>query len=89
MVRRQTPREEKRIMKKITMSPEKPASHSEPVMQPMPEPDPPQLRQVHKVVLRVGGKRYEFSHHMEVREITKGPATVIEMPSHAFGAHEN
>jgi hypothetical protein len=31
-------------------------------------------------MLRIGGKRYEFTNRVEVREIVKGPAKVLEMP---------
>jgi hypothetical protein len=31
--------------------------------------------------MNVFGKRFELTSHAEVRDITKGPAIVIEMPS--------
>jgi hypothetical protein len=31
--------------------------------------------------MNVFGKRFQLTSHTEVREITKGPAIVIEMPS--------
>jgi hypothetical protein len=33
-----------------------------------------------RVVLSIGGKRFEVRHRAEVRELPNGPARVIEMP---------
>ena len=38
------------------------------------------LPSAHTVTFRIGGRRYEMTWHSEVREITKGPAKIIEMP---------
>ena len=35
---------------------------------------------VSKVVMTIGGRRYEMVHTISSREITRGPADVIEMP---------
>ena len=45
-----------------------------------PEPDPPADHYTQRVVMRIGGKRYELTTRVEMREIVKGPAKVIEMP---------
>jgi hypothetical protein len=45
-----------------------------------PQSEPPADRHTHKIVLNVFGKRYELTHRVEVREITKGPAKVTVMP---------
>jgi hypothetical protein len=50
-----------------------------------PRPDPPVARYTHKIVLNVFGKRFELTRHVEVREITSGPARVIEMPGSQTG----
>jgi hypothetical protein len=44
-----------------------------------PRPDPADEIRVTKVVLSIGGRRYEMTHTIESREITAGPAEVIEM----------
>jgi hypothetical protein len=49
----------------------------------MSKADPPIIRRVQTIELRIGGKRYELSHHMEIHEIVKGPAIVIEMAAPA------
>jgi len=67
-------------MKTVTISRRNPASAREPVAELKPPPAPPAERHKHKVILNVFGRRFELTSHVEVREITKGPATVIEMP---------
>ncbi len=52
---------------------------TDPIPMPVP-PDPPDARATHRVVLRVGGKRYEIALSVETREITKGPADVVPFP---------
>jgi hypothetical protein len=42
--------------------------------------DPPAACHSRKIVLTIGGKRYELTMHTEVREIRRGPAKLIEMP---------
>ena len=46
-----------------------------------PQPDPPTVQRTRKVVLTIGRKRFELTSHTEVREITRGPAKLIQMPS--------
>jgi hypothetical protein len=45
-----------------------------------PRPDPPAEHHTHRVIMHIGRKRYELTSRVELREITKGPAKVIEMP---------
>ena len=45
-----------------------------------PQSDPSAERYTHRTVLNVFGKRFELTRHVAVREITSGPAKVIEMP---------
>lgn len=33
------------------------------------------------IMLRIGGRRFELTHTIETREITRGPADVVEMPA--------
>lgn len=67
-------------MKRLTIKREKPALAKAPIESLVPHSDPPLARQVHKVILHIGGRRYETTWHSEFREITKGPAQLIEMP---------
>jgi hypothetical protein len=67
-------------MKKTTIDRKDPASVKEPVAELMPPPEPPAERHTHKIMMNVFGRRFELRSHVEVREITKGPAKVIEMP---------
>jgi hypothetical protein len=66
-------------MKRIRINPEKPAAPTRRVEELKPQPDPPVERCAHTVTFRIGGRRYEMTWHSEVREITNGPAKVIEM----------
>jgi len=50
-----------------------------------PRPNPPDGTLVHRVVLTIGGRRHEFIQRWEHREITSGPAKVIEMPERKGG----
>jgi hypothetical protein len=50
-----------------------------------PRPDPPLARRVHTVTMTVGSSRYEMTWYSECREITRGPAKVIEMPGPSAG----
>ena len=70
-------------MKNRTIKRDKPALAEAPVAQLTPNPDPPLERYVRTVTMSVGDRRYEMSWHSEFREITKGPAQVIEMPGPA------
>ena len=67
-------------MKRIRINPKKPAAPAVPVEQIKAETDSPVERCAHTVTFRIGGRRYEMTWHSEVREITKGPAKIIEMP---------
>ena len=67
-------------MKKVTIDRRNPASAKGPVEELTPPPDPPAERRAHRVIMNVFGKRFELTSHVEVREITKGPARVIAMP---------
>jgi hypothetical protein len=67
-------------MKRSTPDGKKPASEKAPVRELVPQYHPPAERAAHKIIMNVGGKRFELTRHLEVREIRKGPAIVIEMP---------
>ena len=67
-------------MKRMTIKPKKPALAKASIEPLVPHPDPPLARHVHSVTLHVGGRRYEMTLHSECREITRGPASVIELP---------
>jgi hypothetical protein len=45
-----------------------------------PLPDAPPERHAHRVILKVSGRRFEITLYAETREITGGPAKIIEMP---------
>jgi hypothetical protein len=47
-------------------------------MKPRPEPPADETR-VTKVVFKIGGRRWEHTHTISTREITAGPAEVIEI----------
>jgi hypothetical protein len=66
-------------MKKVGSEPKGPASGKDAVVELTP-PDPPDERHTHKVIMNVFGRRFELTSYVEVREIKKGPAKVIEMP---------
>jgi hypothetical protein len=66
---------------------DKPAPENPSVEELTPEPDLPAAHQPHRIVIAIAGKRYEFTLHTEVREITKGPAKVIEMPARSSTKH--
>ena len=67
-------------MKRMTINRDKPAPGEAPVEDLTLQPDPPAAHPTRKIALTIAGKRYEFTLHTEVRQITKGPAKVIEMP---------
>jgi hypothetical protein len=67
-------------MKRMTINRDKSVLAEGHVEQLTPQPDPPAVHHPHRIVLAIGGKRYEFTLCREVREITRGPAQVIEMP---------
>jgi hypothetical protein len=74
-------------MKRVTINPDKPTPGDAPVEELTPQPDPLAARHPHRMVLSIAGKRYEFTLHTEVREITGGPAQVIEMPKRSRRDH--
>jgi hypothetical protein len=67
-------------MKRTKINPARPAMAKPAVSRLTPRPDPPLDHRVHTVMLHVGDRRYEMTWHSEFREITKGPAQVVEMP---------
>ena len=67
-------------MKRLTIKLEKAALAKAAIESLTPQSDPPLERHVRTVTLNIGGRRYEMTMHSEFREITKGPARVIEMP---------
>jgi hypothetical protein len=70
-------------MKQVTINRRNPAAAERRAAKLTPRPHPPAERYTHEIVLSVFGKRLAFTHHVEVREITRGPAKVIEMPIRA------
>ena len=67
-------------MKHPKIKPNKPAI-AQPSLSPLTsQSDPPLGRHSKVVTLNIGGRRYEMTLHSEIREITKGPARLIEMP---------
>jgi hypothetical protein len=73
-------RKRRTAMKKVRIDRKDPASVEEPVTELMPPPEPPAQRHTHKITMNVFGRRFELQSHVAVREITNGPAKVIEMP---------
>jgi hypothetical protein len=67
-------------MKDLTINRDKTKPAKRAVASLTPQPDLFLNRRLHTVTLNVGGSRYEMTWHTEIREITKGPASVIEMP---------
>ena len=68
-------------MKELTIDRRKPPKSGGRDRQLTPQPDPPTMQRTRKVVLTIGRKRFELTSHTEVREITRGPAKLIQMPS--------
>lgn len=68
-------------MQDLTIDRRNPVAES-PVEELRPRPDPPAGCHTRKIVLTIGGKRYQLTTCIEVREITRGPAKLIEMPGH-------
>jgi hypothetical protein len=50
-----------------------------------PRPNPPDGTLVRRIVLTIGRRRYELIQRWEHREITSGPAKVIEIPKRKSG----
>jgi hypothetical protein len=69
-------------MQDLTIDQGNPVVAEGPVEELRPRRDPPAVGHTRKIVLTIGGKRYEFTTCTEVREITRGPAKLIEMPGH-------
>ena len=67
-------------MKNPTINRDKTALAKRAVASLTPQSDPPLDRRLHTVTVNIGGSRYEMTWHTEVREVTKGPAKVVEMP---------
>ena len=74
-------------MKRVTINRDKSALAEAHIEQLTPQPDPPAEHHPHRIVLAIAGKRYEIKLHTEVREITGGPARVIEMPGSSSNRH--
>ena len=70
-------------MKNRTIKRDKPALAKPPVEPMTPQPDPPLERFERAVTLHIGGRCYQMTWYSEFREITRGPAQVIEMPGRA------
>jgi hypothetical protein len=68
-------------MKHVTINRNKPARQHTPVQELTPRPDPPALRDTHRIIMSIFGTRFELTRHTEVRVLPKGPAKVIQMPS--------
>jgi len=66
-------------MKRNITDSENPALAKGPVEESAPQ-RPPVKHYTQRVVLNICGKRFEVTHRAEVREVSKGPAKVIEMP---------
>jgi hypothetical protein len=74
-------------MKRVTINRDKSALAEAHIEQLTPQADPPAAHHPHRIVIAIAGKRYEVTLHAEVREITKGPAQVIEMPARSSTKH--
>jgi hypothetical protein len=64
----------------LTIDEKNPAVAGSPVEELRSRLDVPAACHTRKIVLAIGRKRYELTMHTEVREITRGPAKLIEMP---------
>ena len=51
-----------------------------PVEELTPRPDPPGKGYANKILMNVGRQRFELTVRVELREIKRGPAEVIQMP---------
>jgi hypothetical protein len=67
-------------MKYAMIDRNKTAAAQGPVEEPAARPDPPAEPCTRKIIMNIAGKRFELTSYVEVREITRGPAKVIEMP---------
>ena len=67
-------------MQDLTIDQETPVVGGSPVEELRSRRDPPAACHTRKIVVTIGGKRYELTMYTEVREITRGPAKLIEMP---------
>ena len=59
-----------------------PALAEAPILELTPQPDPLAGYSTHRIIVNIFGTRYEITSRVEMRQITKGPAKVIEMPGH-------
>ena len=57
-----------------------PASRKGHVEELTPHPDPPDKGYTSKTFMHVGRQRFELTVRVELREIKRGPAEVIQMP---------
>jgi hypothetical protein len=71
-------------MKRLTRERKNPASARASVKELTPLPDPPAGGSTRRVIMHVGGKRFELTCRIEVRAIPREPAKVIEMPGPAM-----
>ena len=87
-VGRQTPPGGATTVKNPKISRDQPAKAEPAVAEPTPPPDPQPERRVSMFIVNIGGSRYEMTRYSEIREITKGPAQVIEMPGPSAGKRQ-
>ena len=76
-------------MKRVTINRDKSALAEAPVEQLTARSDPPAMHHRQRIVLAIAGQRYEVTLHTEVRQITRGPAKVVEMPASVGGDKES
>jgi hypothetical protein len=67
-------------MRNVTKDRRPPASAAGLVEELTPKSNLPAEHYTNKIIMNVFGKRYELTCRVEAREITKGPAQVVEMP---------
>lgn len=70
-------------MKRNMTERKNPESATASVQELTPHPDPPAAGATHRVMMHIGRKRFELACRVEIREIPRAPAKVIEMPSPA------
>ncbi len=81
-ISRQMPRAGRQAMKRLTIN-RRNAPLAKTSIEELPRPaDRPAERHAHRIIMNIGGKRFELTTRMEVREMKKGPAKVIQMPKH-------
>ena len=67
-------------MEDFTTNADKPASKKGPMKELTPRPDPSGEGYASEVLMNVGRQRFELTVRVELREIKRGPAEVIQMP---------